>query len=522
MEVDYGYWVVLPPLVAILLCFITKQVVVSLFVGILTGGMIIGGGNPLTGLEYSLNTLVGSVADEWNATILLFTLLMGSGIAFIWKLGGSRAMADWAMRKIKTRKGVGIGTYLLGLLIFFNDGVNTAIVGNVFRDVAKAKRVSTEKLSYLLDSTAAPVATFFISDWIAFQVGMINSGLEGAGITSISAFAGYLKSVPFNIYCILTVIFVGFIAFTGRDFGPMKKAEARAQATGELVREGGQPMMDVGSELGEPLDVKPILLNMVLPIVVLIGVAMFGFYWTGREGTTLMEILGNSDPSKALFWGAFAMTTTGVFLALGQKAMDFKEVMDTMMDGFKLMLIASFILVLAWTLGTVTKDMKLADFLITMIGDNVSYAYIPAIIFILGMIISFGTGTSWGTMTILTPIAIPLAYQMTGSVDAAMAMAGVVFSGAIFGDHCSPISDTTVLSSIFAGADHMDHVATQVPYAATVAGVSLVMFLAYGFFQVSPVILIAAGAVALATLLYLFSSRSAQQQTPFEAETEAA
>jgi Na+/H+ antiporter NhaC len=518
---DYGYWVVLPPLVAIVLCFITKQVVVSLFVGILTGGMIMCGGNPVAGLEYSLNTLVGSIADEWNATILLFTLLMGSGIAFIWKLGGSRAMADWAMKKIKTRRGVGIGTYLLGLLIFFNDGVNTAIVGNVFRDVAKAKRVSTEKLSYLLDSTAAPVATFFISDWIAFQVGMIQSGLDGAGITSISAFEGYLKSVPLNLYCILTVIFVGFIAFTGRDFGPMRKAEQRARTTGDLVRADGQPMMDVGSELGEPLDVKPLLLNMVLPIVVLIAVAMFGFYWTGREGTTLMEILGNSDPSKALFWGAFAMTLTGIVLALGQKLMGFKEAMDTMMEGFKLMLIASFILILAWTMGTVTKDMKLADFLITLIGDNVSYAYVPAIIFVLGMLISFGTGTSWGTMTILTPIAIPLAYQMTGSVDAAMAMAGVVFSGAIFGDHCSPISDTTVLSSIFSGADHMDHVSTQVPYAATVAGVTFLMLLAYGFFQTSPLVLIGVGTLLLAGVLYGLSAGPVREQLPLEAETES-
>lgn len=507
---DYGLLSIVPPLVAIILCFWTKQVLLSLFVGILSGGMIIMGGNPFTGLEYTLDALVKSMTDEWNARLLLFNLLMGSGIAFIWKLGGSQALTDWAIKKIKSRKTTGIGAWLLGIFIFFNDYVNAAIVGNVFRDVAKAHRVSTEKLSYILDSTAAPVATFFISDWVAFQIGMIQSGIDAAQIKDVSAFSGYLQSIPLNLYCIFSVIFVGILVISGKDFGSMRKAEERAITTGKLVRDEGQPMMDVGYELGEPLQVTPRMSNLFLPMIALVGVTLFGFWWTGREGTTLVDILSKCDPAKALLWGAMSMTFTGIALALGRRLMSIREAMDTVLDGLKLMLLAGCILVLAWSLGTVTKDMKLADFIIKIIGGNIPFAVVPVIIFLFGMVISFATGTSWGTMTILTPIAIPLTYQMTGDVHTAVAMAGVVFSGSIFGDHCSPISDTTVLSSIFAGADHIDHVSTQVPYALVVAGVAAVMFLLYGTMQLSPVLLIGLGCVLLVGILYVLGSSTSK------------
>ncbi len=508
---DYGILSLIPPLVAIILCFWTKQVLLSLFMGILAGGMIIKGGNPFTGLEYTLDAMVKSMTDEWNARLLLFNLLMGSGIAFIWKLGGSQALTDWAIKKIKSRKTTGIGAWLLGIFIFFNDYVNAAIVGNVFRDVAKAHRVSSEKLSYILDSTAAPVATFFISDWVAFQIGMIQSGIDAAKIENVSAFQGYMQSIPLNLYCIFSVVFVGILVFTGKDFGSMRRAEERALATGKLVRDGGQPMMDVGYELGEPLEVKPQMSNLLLPMLALVGVTLFGFLWTGREGDGLVDILSKCDAAKALLWGAIAMTLTGIGLALGRRMMNIREAMDTVLDGLKLMLLAGCILVLAWSLGSVTKDMKLADFIITVISGNIPFAVVPVIIFFFGMIISFATGTSWGTMTILTPIAIPLTYQMTGDVHTSVAMAGVVFSGSIFGDHCSPISDTTVLSSIFAGADHIDHVSTQIPYAIAVAGVAGLMFFIYGLVQLSPVLLIGIGCALLFVLLYLLAGISAKR-----------
>ncbi len=508
---NYGLWAVIPPLLAIVLAFLTKQVLISLFVGILAGGIIIGGGNPFSGIVYALDTIIGSVSDPGNATLLVFNLLMGAGIAYIWKLGGSKALTTWARTKVTSRKSANVGAWLLGILVFFNDYVNAAIVGNVFRDISEEQRISSEKLSYILDSTAAPVATFFISDWIAFQIGMVQIGLDTAGITEISGFEGYLRGIPFNFYCIFAVIFVGIIAITGKDFGPMLKAEHRALTEGKTIADGSQSMMNVGYELGDPKDIPAKISTFVLPIVVLVVVTLFGFYWTGRSGEGIMEILGNADASTALLWGAFAMTLTGITLSLTKKRMTLKESMDTLLDGLKLMLLACVILVLAWSIGAVTQDMGLAGFIISIIGDNMSMTFLPVVIFVTGMFVAFATGTSWGTMTILTPIAVPLAYYITGDATIAVAMTGIVFSGAIFGDHCSPISDTTVLASIFAGADHMDHVATQIPYALTTAAVAFAMFLLFGAFNINPIILIILGLAILVALTYVLSSYSSKK-----------
>jgi Na+/H+ antiporter NhaC len=260
-------------------------------------------------------------------------------------------------------------------------------------------------------------------------------------------------------------------------------------------------MLDVSDELGEAKADRPMLMTFILPIVTLIVVALFGFWWTGKgPDKELMDVLGDSDPATALLWGAAAMTLVGVAIALIYRIMNIAEVMDTIINGFKLMLLACAILVSAWTLGTVTGDMQLADYMTNAIGQTIPFGLIPFIVFLLGCVIAFSTGTSWGTMTILTPIAIPLVYNMTGDAIAAVLMSGVVFSGAIFGDHCSPISDTTVLSSIFSGADHMDHVGTQIPYALTVASVAGLMYLLYGTLRLTPAVLIPLGLVLLAIL----------------------
>ncbi|WP_207751304.1 Na+/H+ antiporter NhaC family protein [Anaeromonas frigoriresistens] len=507
---DYGWLAIIPPLVAIVLAFVTKRVLISLFLGVFSGGLIISGWNPFSGAAYSLSAIVGSITDEWNASLLLFNLLMGSGVAFIWRLGGSEALTTWARKRIKSRKAAGVGAWLLGIIVFFNDYVNAAIVGNVFRDISEEQKISSERLSYILDSTAAPVATFFISDWIAFQIGMVKAGMDTAGITGISSFQGYLYSIPLNLYCIFAVLFVGMLVITGRDFGPMLKAEHRAVTEGKIVRDGAKPMLDVNYELGEPKDTKPMLITFFLPLIVLVGVTLFGFWFTGGgpEGGSLMDILGASDPAKALLWGAFAMTLTGIVMAISTKIMNLAEAMDTFIDGLKLMLLACAILVLAWSLGSITGEMDLAGFIVNSLPQSLPFVFVPVTIFLLGMLISFATGTSWGTMTILTPIAIPLAYTLTNDVYLSLAMAGVVFSGAIFGDHCSPISDTTVLASIFSGADHIDHVTTQVPYALTAAGVALLMYLLFGLFELTPWILIPLGVIILFGLMYVLSNHS--------------
>ncbi|MEN3042535.1 MAG: Na+/H+ antiporter NhaC family protein [Fervidobacterium sp.] len=506
-------WAILPPLVAIMLSFITKNVLFSLFLGIFTGGLLLNSFNPVAAVGYSLEKIIGSMADEWNAKLLLFNLLMGAGIAFIWKLGGSTALSNWAKRKIKSRKTANVMAWLLGIIVFFNDYINAAIVGNVTRDIFEEHKISREKLSYILDSTSAPVATFFISDWIAYQLSMIQKGMEAANITEIAPIKAFFGSIPFNFYCIFTVLFVGLIAITEWDFGPMLKAELRARKEGKTYRDGAVPMLNVDFELGEPLKTKPMILTFILPILALISVTLWGFYHTGAKegGATLIDKLGNADAATALLWGAFAMVLTGMGIAAIFKLMSLSEMMKTFLDGLKLMLLACAILVLAWSIGTVTKDMKLADYVVSLIKEDAKFTFVPSIIFFISMIISFATGTSWGTMAIMTPLAVPIAYKITGEpFFSVTVMAGTVFAGAIFGDHCSPISDTTVLSSIFSGADHMDHVNTQIPYSLTTAMVSLVLFLLYGLFRVSPIILILAGIVILIILsrfLYLISMK---------------
>jgi Na+/H+ antiporter NhaC len=511
MVADYGWLALLPPLVAIVLCFITKRVLISLFLGVFVGGFIIMGYNPIAGVGYTLDMIVSQLGDSWNANLLIFNLLMGAGIAFIWKLNGSKALTNWARKRIKTKRGASVGAWLLGIIVFFNDYCNAAIVGNTFRDISEEHKMSSEKLSFILDATAAPVATFFISDWIAFQIGMLHSGMEAAGISDqMTPLVAYFKSIPMNIYCILAVLFVGMVAISGRDFGPMKKAEMRAEKEGKIIRDGGKSMLNVESDLGEPMEkAKPRLLTFFLPIIALVVVTLVGFYATGLNeetaGGKLIEILGAADAAKALLWGAFAMTVTGLCLAIGTKAMKLGEAMDAIIDGMKLMLLACVILVLAWSMGGITGEMDLAGFIVGLFGESFPFAILPGIIFLLGMGVAFATGTSWGTMTILTPIAIPLAYNITGDINISVMMAGVVFSGAIFGDHCSPISDTTVLASIFSGADHIDHTLTQIPYALLVAAVAFISYVIYGFTKISPIVIIPFAIILLFVAFYYLS-----------------
>ena len=408
IESEYGIFSLIPPFIAILLSFLTKRVLLSLFIGIVSGALIIVNGNPFMAVDYSLNTIISSIADDWNARLLLFNLFMGSGIALIWRLGGSLALSNWAEKHLKNKRQAGFGAWILGFIIFFNDYVNAAIVGNVFRDIFTKKKISREKLAYIVDSTAAPISTFFISDWIAFQIGMIQAGLVAANIQGVSAFTAYVQSIPLNMYSLLAVMMVGIIVLSQKDFGPMYKAEKRAEQSGKVIRDGAVLLLDVQKELGEENPNKPMLLTVFLPIFFLTVVTIIGFWVTGSEGNTLVEILEKADPVRSLLWGAFSMMLCGVVIAIVYRLMTLKEIMETIIDGMKLMLLACAILVLAWGLGRITTDMKLAEYLISIMGKSISFKYFPVVIFIIGAVISFSTGTSWGTMTILTPIALPI------------------------------------------------------------------------------------------------------------------
>lgn len=507
MDANYGFLALLPPLISIILCFATKQVLISMFAGILAGSIILSNWNPLKGLTYSLGTLVKNLGDPGNANLIIFTMCMGIGIAFIWRLGGSFALARAAKRKFKKRRSICLGTWGLGMCTSINDCLVAAVDGNVFRDICKEYRISSEKFSYVLDSTAAPSAALFISDWIAYQIGMIGQGLTAAGIENIEPMTAYIKSIPFNMYSILTLLFVGFLMYTGMDYGPMLKAEVRCIEKGQFTSPTASPMLDVGNELGEAKMTKPMICSFVLPIVSAFATIIFGIIWTGKDYMSEgpLAVLENCDASSALLWGSFVLAFVGIVIALVSKILTFKETCSTMIDGLKLMTLTATILVMAWSLGDITKQLGLAKFVVGLIGNSIPFGILPPLIMLLSILIAFATGTSWGTMAIMTPLAIEMAYTLTGDINFTIAMSGAVLSGAILGDHASPVSDTTVMASIFSGADHIDHVSTQLPYALTVGGVITILYLIYGFTRISPIILLPIGFVALciiATVLH--------------------
>lgn len=474
---------VIPPLVAVVVALTSKRVSFALFAGIWLGGIIIAGGNPIAGLDHSFTWMVQIISDDWNARFLLLIALLGSGAAFMYKIGGSHAVAQALATKIKTRKQAQLLPYALGLLIFFNDYINTVIVGNATRDITAKYRVSTEKLSYVIDSTAAPIATIApISDWIGYQVALIAAAFATLSIADPKPYAAFLGSIPWNFYCILTIAAVPMIILMGKDFGPMGRAEKRAVASGKLVADGDAPLSDVDNDLGSPFNAaKATIWHFIIPLFVLIAATVWGVWYSagGNSVVSVAQALEDADVSYALLWGAFSMTVTGIVLARIQ-GIPFAECENILLLGFRTMLPALVIMILAWTIAAACDALDTSGFIISISRAWMTPAILPILVFTIAAAISFTTGTSWGTMAILTPIAVPVAYSLIGpSGDFSMVhiAVGATFSGAVLGDHCSPISDTTVMSSIFAGADHVAHVNTQIPYALVPAVISGILYL---------------------------------------------
>lgn len=474
----FGIWSIVPPLVAIFLAIISKKVVISLFVSIFIGGLIFNGGNPFAAVATTFTWMKDVMVDEWNARFLVLVAFLGIGAALMYKVGGSGALTRSLRHKINTRKRSQIFAWLLGIIIFFNDYVNSVIVGNAAKDINGEYRVSTEKFAYILDATAAPMATIGpVSDWIGYQVSLIAPVFAALAIVETQAYSAFLTSIQWNFYSLLSLVAVPLFILGG-DFGPMAKAELRALKTGKLIEEGGVPLSSVEMDLGEPINQeKANVWFFILPLVTLIGVGIWALWYTGGgpSGIGIMEALENTQVDVALTWAAFAMTLVGIVLAFIQR-FSMKELEETIMGGIRTMLPALIIMILAWSIGEVTGELGTADFVVSATVNWMTPALLPFLIFVICMFISFSTGTSWGTMAIMTPIGIPLAYSV-GGVELIYVIIGAIFAGAIFGDHCSPISDTTVMASIFAGSDHIAHVKTQIPYALIVAVISAGLYL---------------------------------------------
>ena len=498
----FGIWTLIPPLVAISLAFITKNVIVSLVIGIMSGGFIlnISGNNPFMALFYSFLDLiqraVNSLADPWNAGIILQVLAIGGVINLVGKMGGAKAIAEALSKRAKSAKSAQIITWVAGLLVFFDDYANSLIIGPMMRPVTDKMKISRERLAFIIDATAAPVAGIaIISTWIGLEVGLIGSAFDSIGVET-NAFGVFLNTIPFRFYNILILGFIVITALLLKDFGPMRKAELECRRGGLNLTSNE----DVDKELSKHDELEPLpgvklsVWNAIIPIGALILGALFAFYYSGY--TTIMggedsaviqlmqnspasfdaikEAFSNADASVALFQSAFFAGLVAIIMGVAKKIFTLSEALDIWVDGMKTLIITGVILICAWSLSSVIKELGTAKYLIQLLSGSLPPFILPSLIFVLGAIISFATGTSYGTMGILMPLAIPLAYSINPDMSYVIVATSAVLTGAIFGDHCSPISDTTILSSMGAGCNHIDHVRTQMPYAIFVAVITIV------------------------------------------------
>lgn len=487
-------WAAVPPVVAIALALITKEVYLSLFLGIFVGSLFIANFGPIdtvltvfVGADGS-GGMVGVLADSWNVGILIFTVALGIVGSLVYKAGGSAAYGKWAEKNIKTRRGAQFATFALGVLIFVDDYFNCLTVGNVMRPVTDKHGISRAKLAYLVDSTAAPVCIIApISSWAAAVAG----SLESTG--NFSRFELFTNSIPYNYYALLTLAFIVTITILQFDFGPMKKHEDNAKK-GDLYTTAARPYENAAEE---KFNEKGKVIDLVLPIVTLIIFCIIGLLYTGGwelfypgSGVGLQDAFADCDASLGLVYGSFIALLLMFIYFLARKVMTLKEYADCLVSGFRAMVPAVLILIFAWTLSNVTLSLGLRDVVETFVRSQSEslQSFLPAIICLIAMGLSFATGTSWGTFGMLLPIVISV-FPFDGP-NANLAFVGIAacLSGAVFGDHCSPISDTTIMSSAGAQSDHINHVLTQMPYAVSVGVTSLVFFLIAGFFP-SPILL---------------------------------
>lgn len=507
---SYGIISLLPPLLAIILAWWSKEVVLSLFIGIFAGALITNSYNPVFAFMHTLDDyILASLADPWNAGIILFLLAMGGMIGIINKSGGIVAIGEYVADKASSILKTQFAAWIMGVLIFFDDYANTLIVGNTMRPITDKMDISREKLSFIVDLTAAAVSSIVpISTWIAFEVGLIKDGFDALGL-EMGAYSTFVRTIPFRFYSILALAFALIIIFTGKDFGPMLSAEKRARKHGETLREGSTPMVSKEmEEIEQPAGKSFSFFNSFIPILAVILITIFGLWYNGggmESGTSIQNAFGNADASIVLLWASIIGSFTAGILSLGKKILSISEIVEGWIDGAKSMFIACLILILAWSIGSITEDLGTANYLVSILEGNIMPEIVPVMIFILSSFIAFTIGSSWGTVAIVMPLAIPLANSI--GIPMLPTIAAVLTAG-VMGDHCSPISDTTIMSSTASAVDHMDHVSTQMPYAITVGSVAALFgFLPAGF-GIPAIYLLPVGLIVLFLIVHLFGEKA--------------
>ena len=486
-----------PPIIAIVLALITKEVYSSLFIGVLAGALLYSNFNIIGAVDAIVNEgLIANVGDSWNAGILIFLVLLGIMVALVNAAGGSAAFGRWAKTHVKTRVGAQLATFALGVLIFIDDYFNCLTVGSVMRPLTDSHKVSRSKFAYIIDATAAPICMIApISSWAAAVTSVVG---EENGLTY------FIRAIPYNFYSLLTIVMVIGLAVMKLDYGPMLRHERNAMA-GDLFSDENH--MDTADE---EVSSKGKVIDLILPVLVLIASCIIGMIYTGgffdAEGGAYLNLataFANSDASAGLSWGALIATVLTILYLLARRVITFKTAMNAIPKGFCAMVPAIIILVFAWTLGGITRGMLGADiFVKSAIGGAAEglAAFLPAVIFLIAFGLAFATGTSWGTFGILLPIVITV---FTGSGEILIISMSACLAGAVCGDHCSPISDTTIMASAGAQCNHVNHVSTQLPYALTVAAVSVVAYILAGFIQNWLIVLPISIALMIATLFVI-------------------
>ena len=499
----YGtFWSLVPPIVAIALALITKEVYSSLFIGIVIGGFLYAIGSP----DYNLfegtfrhvlyDGITGNLSDSYNVGILVFLVILGAIVCLMNKSGGSAAFGRWAQEHIHSRVGAQLATVALGVLIFVDDYFNCLTVGSVMRPITEGHKVSKAKLAYLIDATAAPVCIIApISSWAAAVSGFVGEG-EG--------FKVFISAIPYNYYALLTLFFMIGITILRIDYGPMKKHEENAILHNDIYTTPERPYADAEMEASD--DGKGKVIDLVIPVIILIvfcigGIMYSGGFFSGENG--FIDAFANSDAAAGLSLGSVLAMILIVIYFMFRRTIKFTEAMESIPDGFKAMVAAILILTMAWTIKTMTDSLGAAGYVAGLVesGAESFMNFLPAVVFLVGCGLAFATGTSWGTFGVLIPIVMAVfeGYDPTMEVISISAC----MAGAVMGDHCSPISDTTIMSSAGAQCYHINHVSTQIPYACTVAAVSVVCYIIAGFVRNAAISLVIAFVLMALVLLIL-------------------
>jgi len=514
-----GWLSLLPPILAIGLALSLRNVLVALFAGVFSGVLILQHWNPFTALGRTIDSfIVPALTDADHASILIFSTLLGGMVGIVSRSGGTQGIVEWLSPYATNSRRGQLAAWAMGVLIFFDDYANTLIVGSTMRPITDRLRISREKLAYIVDSTAAPIASVIpISTWIGFEVGLIGDAFQQLALP-YNAYTTFIASITYRFYPIFALVLGFAIAYTGRDAGPMLEAERRAASTGQVTADGDIPIADFSaSALEPPAEAPRRAINALLPILTVIGVTIVGLAWDGSsrieravdESTfhRLQEAFSNANSFHVLLWASLAGVLVALGLAIGQRILTLHEATSAMVEGFKSMLMAFTVLLLAWSIGAVCDQLATPQYLVGAIRGTLSPELLPVLTFLISAAISFATGTSWATMAILVPLVIPVTHGLAlsngyvgGGPELYALLLGTISSvlaGSVWGDHCSPISDTTILSSMASGCDHMAHVRTQIPYAVAIGVVGMLVGDLPTAYGLSPWISLAVGSALI-------------------------